>query len=394
MPSVRDARARALPDAMRALLTSGRVSPDAHSFYAADLCEVARRLREFRALLPRVAPFYAVKCNPDACVVRTLAHLGAGFDVASSDELRLVADVLSPAQLRSRVVYANPVKAERDMRYASASGVALMTFDSADELRKVRRAAPDARLLIRIAVGDALSRVPLATKFGAQMGEVRALLDEAQRLGLAVVGVAFHVGSGCLSARPYVEALQRARAVFDEAEALGMPPLSVLDIGGGFPGFDGEAPVTFKEIAEAVRPRIDALFDDDVDVIAEPGRYCVASAYTLATKIMSARRRGGVFDYYIGEGVYGSFKDALLLDLRFEVKPLFGSATGVVSCNLYGPTQDPHDVVLRDVQLPQFRVGDWLYFPNMGAYTISLATNLAGLTRPLVHYLDECGAAR
>eukprot|EP00171_Calliarthron_tuberculosum_P010504 IDg10504t1 len=333
MPSVRAAGARAVPDAMRALLGTGQVDADAHAFYVANLSEVARRLREFRTALPRVAPFYAVKLS----------------------ELRLVADALLNAQLRARVVYANPVKAERELRLVAARGVTLMTFDSADELRKVRAAAPHARLLLRVAVGDSLSRVPLATKFGAHTSEVRALLTGAHRLGLTVVGVAFHVGSGCLSARPYVDALQHARAVFDEAAALGMPPLSVLDIGGGFPGFDGEVPITFTEIAAVVRPRIDALFGPEVNVIAEPGRYFVASAYSLATKITSMRRRGPVFDYYIGEGVYGSFKDALLLNLRFEAKPLFASADASSAgethapSNLYGPTQDPHDVVLRNV---------------------------------------------
>lgn len=392
MPSVRERHGSDAACRMRELIRSGVVKSDVQSFYVADLRVVARRYRTFRAYLPRIRVFYAVKCNADPAVLDLLASLGAGFDVASGRELRLVEDALPASVMDSRVIFANPVKNVLDLRNAVQCGVSLMTFDSAEELRKIAQHAPHAQLLLRIAVDDTKSRVPLASKFGALACETRPLLIEAKELGACVVGVAFHVGSGCTSVDAYVNALAQARRVFDEAEALGLAHMSVLDIGGGFPGVDGEVDLSFVQIATTLRSHIDSLFQSDVEVIAEPGRYIVCAAFALATKVCGARQRGAVFDYFIADGVYGSFKDAVLLDFRFRVEPLLLSGDSAerrchAVSNVYGPTHDAHDVVLRNAQLPRFRMGDWLFFPNMGAYTVSLATELALMPRPTVHYL-------
>lgn len=392
MPSVLQRPHRAVGDFMRDIIRSEELG-DATAFYVSDLAVVASRFREFSCALPRVTPYYAVKCNPDPIVVRTLAQLGAGFDCASREEIRIVASAIPPEQLGKRVVYANPCKAADHLRYAVLRGVHMMTFDSADELRKVSKIAPNARLLLRLAVEDSQSLLPLSSKFGARDNEVPDLLRDAVKMRLNVVGVAFHVGSGCTSANSYVAALKQARNVFDLAQTIGLPPFTVLDVGGGFPGRDGEAPITFSQIAATMRPCLDQLFHSGVEVIAEPGRYFVSAAYSLAAQILSCRSRAPYVDYYISDGVYGSFKDVLLCDVFYAARPLLVSNSSQErdrACrgNVYGPTQDPFDVVLRDVVLPKLSIGDWIFFPNMGAYTSSLATNLAGVPRPPVHYCN------
>lgn len=365
---------------------------DTSAFFVADLSVVASRLAEFRSALPRVTPFYAVKCNPDLTVMRTLSKLGCGFDCASQSEMELARDCIPDAELGDRVVFANPQKMEEHLAYASQHGVRLMTFDSVDELHKIHRLCPAARTLLRIAVEDSKSLVPLSTKFGALHAEVPSLLGAASLLGISVVGLAFHVGSGCPSLTPFMDALELARRVFDDAASMGLQPMSVLDIGGGFPGHDVEMPVTFAQVAAAIGPAIDSLFDSSVDIIAEPGRFFVTSAYSLATQILSVRRRGPEVDYYISDGVYGSFKDACILKIDYSVLPLIQSVDAVdkdpITCNIFGPTQHPFDIVLRHAKLPRLSVGDWIFFPNMGAYTISLSTSLAGLPRPPIHYYN------
>ena len=204
-----------------------------------------------------------------------------------------------------------------------------------------------------------------------------------------MAGVAFHVGSGALCQKPYMAALLEARKIFDIAEALGLPPMTVLDIGGGFAGYDGEAPVTFAEVAAAVAPAIDSLFQPEIDVIAEPGRFVATGAFSFAARVVGVReRKGCVRDYYIGDGVYGAFKDAVLLNVQFECRLLFGDdRTGTkVTCNMRGPSNDPYDVVLRDAALPRMEVGDWVFFPNMGAYTHALSTAFGAIERPPIFY--------
>jgi len=420
------------------------------AFYGVDLGAVASRLWEFHAALPRVRPYFAVKCNPDPVVVKLLAALGASFDCASKPEIKMVAAALGgdADDVRRRVVYANPCKAASHLAFARSVGVSLTTFDNADELHKMAAVAPDAQLLLRIATEDAHALCPLSSKFGAAAADVPGLLRLGARLGLAIVGVAFHVGSGCTSLASYSTALDASREVFDLAVRLGLPPLRVVDIGGGFPGFDGDSSITFDDIVGVVRPQIDELFDASVDVIAEPGRYLVTSAYSLATQVLSRRfaRGSGAADgggapplggdaaaqradatvrYHLGDGVYGSFKDAVILGVSFPPRLLtaatdrLGGGCGspdvgssprqggllqggaaaaggggggrgrVLPSTLCGPTNDALDVIMRGVPLPLLSVGEWLYFDNMGAYTTSLCTGFDDTEKPPMYYYSS-----
>jgi ornithine decarboxylase len=377
---------------MRDVIPIAEYDGDA-AVYVADLGTVMRRYVEFLDALPRVTPHYAVKCNPDPAVVHLLALLGASFDCASSDEISLVASTGIP-DLDTRIIYANPCKQPSQLKHAAEMGVTLMTFDSDDELLKIRDLHPNARLMLRIAVEDSHALCPLSSKYGANMDDVADLLRTAMFLGLNVVGVAFHVGSGCTDVASYTAALIRARKVFNEAESLGMSPLSILDVGGGFPGHDGEAPITFREIATTLCRDLDEMFDDSIRVIAEPGRYFVSAAFSLATQILSCLKSPvGTSSVVIGDGVYGSFKDAVLLNISFEPQGSIMTSDerlidpGVLTpTTLYGPTCDAMDVVARNVVLGSVVTGDWFYFLNMGAYTRSLATRFNGFTRPRVHY--------
>ena len=367
-----------------------KLTEDESAFYIADMRTVTQRLVEFSRFLPRVRMYYAVKCNPDMNVLRTVAKFGAGFDVASATEMNKVSKIIPRNELAARTIFANPVKQSRHMCLANRLGIDLFTFDNDFELIKIHRHSPNARLLLRIAVDDSTSRIPLASKFGASTPQVGDLFNTALRLNLNVVGVAFHVGSGAKCAKPYLSALQLARSVFNMAVEMGMKPLSILDIGGGFPAFDGEVDVTFEQIAKVIRPKIDLWFDEHVQVVAEPGRFVVGAAFSLVTKIMSRRMRGDVVDYFIADGVYGSFKDAVLLRMKYEIRLLDESnAEQTKTCNVYGATGEMNDVIVRDVKhLPLCNVGDWIVFHNMGAYTIAFASHFGNLPCPTIHYLN------
>jgi ornithine decarboxylase len=111
--------------------------------YLYDLGNTVRLYRSWAAALPRVTPFYAVKCNPDPGMLRLLAALGAGFDCASRAELEAVLALGVP---RDRIIFAHPCKRPGDLRYAAAAGVGLTTFDTEGELSKVRRAEAEAQV--------------------------------------------------------------------------------------------------------------------------------------------------------------------------------------------------------------------------------------------------------
>jgi ornithine decarboxylase len=175
-----------------------------------------------------------------------------------------------------RIIYANPTKQVSHLRYAESVGVTRCTFDNTDELLKISKVFPDAELVLRILVDDSYSICKLGTKYGAHPSETRGLFDFAKELGLNVIGVSFHVGSGCQSACAFSDAVQVAKVVFDEGNDSGFN-LTLLDVGGGFPGTDhaAQAPVQFAEIASVLSAALDHHFpaESGVRIIAEPGRF-------------------------------------------------------------------------------------------------------------------------
>jgi len=360
------------------------------AFYIVNLSTVVKKYNEWNTLLPRVKPFYAIKCNPSPAVIRTLAHLGANFDCASKAEIQ---QVMGSGVSASRIIYANPTKMKAHIEYAKSSGVEMMTFDNSHELTKLAELYPTARLLLRIITDDSNSVCRFSTKFGAPMDQCPALLRQAKELGLNVVGISFHVGSGCMSSQSFVAAIQSAHSVFKQAEEIGYQ-FSMLDLGGGWPGVN-DGRVNFANIANLIRPVIDELFPADIEVIAEPGRYFVAESHSLAVNVFAKRsivEKDGEkrFLYYVNDGVYQSF-NCILFD-HYEPKPFVlvpGEKTETYKCTIFGPTCDSMDCISKDIELPELEVGEWLYFNNMGAYSVAAASPFNGFkSHPTTFYIQ------
>ncbi|XP_062199622.1 ornithine decarboxylase 1B, chloroplastic-like [Phragmites australis] len=363
----------AVTSLIRSIVTS---SPDQRSaFYVFDLAKVVDLFRTWRRALPDVRPCYAVKCNPDPALLGALVALGAGFDCASRAEIEAV---LALGVQPRDIVYANPCKAEAHIEYASEVGVNLTTYDSEEEVAKVKRCHPKCELLLRLKGPEGGEvRVDLGTKYGALPEEVAPLLRAAQREGINVAGVSFHVGSGACRLDVYREAIEAARAAFDAAAALGMPPMRVLDIGGGF-----VAGATFDEAATVINGALAEHFGDlpCVEVIGEPGRYFAESAFTLAARVIGKRTRGEVREYWIDDGLYGSLNCIMMDHYVPHPRPLASPRPGekTYTSTVFGPTCDSLDVVVTGYHLPEMSVGDWLVFDDMGAYTTGAGSNFNG----------------
>nr|CAD7587401.1 unnamed protein product [Timema genevievae] len=315
-------------------ITESGVQEDA--FYVFDVGDIVRKYEIFTTKLPRVKPFYesilikpifysitvfalyvflAVKCNDNAIVLEVLATLGANFDCASKGEINKVLDL---GINQSRILFANPAKPASHIRHAATVGVDLMTFDNESELHKVKSLYPNARLVIRVRCDADVAQCPLGLKFGCDiLTEAPRLIRVARFLGLEVVGISFHVGSGCDDPPVFRRGIAAARKLFDYATTLGYN-FDLLDLGGGYPGNTG---TSIDKIADVINLALEEFFPDpSVKVIAEPGRFFVASAFALATNIHSKRevrnndeKDGSITHvmYYINDGVYGAFNCCL-----------------------------------------------------------------------------------
>ncbi|KAH6987919.1 pyridoxal-dependent decarboxylase [Ilyonectria sp. MPI-CAGE-AT-0026] len=377
------------------------------TFFVADLGEVYRQHIRWKKNLPRVRPFYAVKCNPDPQVIKLLAELGTGFDCASKTEIEQVLGMgLSP----DRIIYAQPCKTNSYVRFVKSAGVKQMTFDNADELYKIAKLFPGAELFLRIMTDDSESLCRFSMKFGAAMDTTESLLALAKQLGLNVVGVSFHVGSGASDPLAYYKAVRDAHLVFQRAHEYGFN-LRTLDVGGGFSGD------CFEAMAGVLSGALDEFFPphSNIEIIAEPGRYYVATAFTIACNIIARRTvedptlDGKGYMVYVNDGVYGNFSN-IMFDhqnpiakiLRAGGKTLYDTSAANPTpvgegfeYSVWGPTCDGIDRITESTRFdPILDVGDWLYFEEMGAYTKCSATQFNGFSNAhdVIYVCSEPGA--
>ncbi|KAE8390320.1 pyridoxal-dependent decarboxylase [Aspergillus alliaceus] len=363
-------------------------------FLVADTSRIFEQHQRWLRCLPNVTPFYAVKCNSDVRLLRYLARLGVGFDCASWGEMKLVLDLgVDP----SRVIFAHPCKAVSALQMAARRGVPRTTFDNVDELEKIKANAPSLRLLLRIYADDDTALVSLGNKFGAPLDTTKALLLRARDLGLTVEGVSFHIGSGASNSEAFVTAVENAKRVFQQGKQLGFK-MRLLDIGGGFQDSN------FEAMAATLQRVIDKEFPKSTQLMAEPGRYYARSFYTMACKATSRRKQIGqdrstkADMLYLNDGIYGCFMNAIMENevytptlIRQGMEHDSEREVGAHRYSVWGPTCDGFDCIAKEAMMAcEVKVGDWLKFDNMGAYTVATSTQFNGFSNHYdVIYVDD-----
>lgn len=328
-----------------------------------------KQLRTFHKALPEVTPYYAIKANPYPGIIKKFIELGAGFDVASANEMNTVLELGAQAD---KIIFANTIKSNEDIRSAFKKKVKLMTFDNEPELYKIAKYCPSARVIIRIKVANVGSIVELSLKFGADPEQSISLLKKARSLGLKPMGVSFHVGSQCTNAENYLQALDVSSAIFNEAKQSGIF-LNILDIGGGFPirHFEHDNHTTFECMASQIRKKLQRLFDKNVKFIAEPGRFLVGPAGILITQVIGRAFRNNKNYYYLNDGLYGDFSGIVFDHCKYEFKTLKRGQRFLST--LAGPTCDSFDTISLSEDLPELDVGNVVYVKNIGAYSCASA---------------------
>ena len=342
---------------------------------------IRNNLERFRKNLPRVRPFYAIKANPEPQIVKTLYHMDIGFDVASWEEFMIVHDVIQGNKnakrrfMNDNVIYANPVKRIDSLKNLNEY-LLRMTFDNFIEIEKIAKYCRNSRLILRIDVPNIGSVVELSTKFGAPHETCIDLIKYANKWGLKVEGLSFHVGSQCSNFNNYIEAFKIAHELFEQSERIGNK-LSILDIGGGFPvPYDDTVP-SFDELAKIINSCIDQYFDDpEIKIIAEPGRFLAATSATAVVEINGKASRNNQTYYYVNDGIYNTFSGVLFDHIQYHFKAF--KEGELKKSAVVGPTCDALDKISLDEMLPELEIEDFLYSENTGAYTNASATHFNG----------------
>lgn len=335
-----------------------------------------RNYETMRSELPGVEFFYAAKANPESIILKTLCEQGASVDVCSYREMQAA---LRAGFTPDMMIHTHPCKTAANLADCYAEGLRWFTFDNTSEIPKFASYAADVKLLLRLAASSTSSLINLSAKFGAAPEMAVDLIREAQRAGLKVRGLSFHVGSQCLCPDDFHKALILARRVWDEATAMGCE-LEVLDVGGGFPAPYRDEVMSLENYCRGLSDGLAATFGDlPIRIIAEPGRGLCAESSTLITSVLGKSVRHGLPWYIIDDGVYGAFSGKVYDHADF---PLLAEDADIRSnspCVVAGPTCDSSDVVSTDQALPDLEIGELLLVPTMGAYSSASASGFNGL---------------
>ena len=356
--------------------------------------EVLRRnYATFKRYLPRVQAYYAVKANPDPAIVKTLFEAGGSFDVASMPEFMIVYEFIKdmPAKQRQdwiwdKIIYANPIKANDTLRELDQYR-ALVTYDNEEEIKKIKKHAPHTGLALRLKVPNTGAMVELSSKCGAAPGEAVDLILAAHQAGLVVEGLSFHVGSQTTNFDNFVQAINLAASVFEEAKARGYTKMNLLDIGGGFPAPYDASVKPFSELARKINAELDRLFPKEIEILAEPGRFMVATAATAIAKIIGKAVRDGKLCYYVDDGVYNTFSGIIFDHCHYHMESFKKGPRQI--CTVFGPTCDALDVISMSEELPaDLERGDLLFSRNIGAYSVASATHFNGFPPAKVVHIN------
>ncbi len=349
-----------------------------------DCDTVRHQYRALKNALPNVQLHFALKPFPHPSVVDTLLAEGACFDLATSGEVDLVA---SRGVSAERTIHTHPIKRDQDIRDALTYGCNVFVIDNMNELEKFVAYKDQVELLVRLSFRNSESFADLSKKFGCSSEIAIELIERARNLGIHIKGLSFHVGSQTTNPHKYVEAIDACRLVMEQVIESGLPALSTLDIGGGFPVTYNDYVMPIDQFCMPINEALNRL-PETVQILAEPGRFIVAEAVTSVASVMGQAEREGETWYYLDDGIYGTFSGILFDHGDYPIVALKESVETFPSV-LAGPTCDSIDVIAEHIMLPKLNNGDLIVGRMMGAYTSATATDFNFFKRAQMVVLNE-----
>lgn len=349
-----------------------------------DCDSVRQQYWALKNALPNVTLHFALKPLPHPSVVRTLRDEGASFDLATTGEVELVAGEGVPAE---RTIHTHPIKRDADIRAALEYGCKVFVVDNLNELEKFVPYREQVEILVRLSFRNTAAFADLSKKFGCRADQAIEIIGTAKQLGIHIKGLSFHVGSQTTDPTKYVDAILACKAVMEQVVDLGLPALSTLDIGGGFPVRYNQDVLPIDQFCAPINEAL-ATLPDTVQVLAEPGRFIVAAAMTSVSSVMGQAEREGEMWYYLDDGVYGTYSGIIFDHGDYPIQSLKQEGPLYASV-LAGPTCDSIDVVAEKIMLPKLNNGDLIVSKMMGAYSSATATDFNFFKRAETIVLNE-----
>ncbi len=326
---------------------------------------------------------YAVKANSNLSVLRSIAELGASFDIVSGGELQRV--VSSGADPRS-VVFSGVGKTTEEIDFALKLEVGCFNVESASELTRLgARAALFARVApVAIRVNpdvDADTHPYISTglkenKFGVPSAEALKLYMTAQaHPNLNISGVACHIGSQIMSIEPFRDALGGLLRLVDELDARGIA-VAHIDIGGGLGvAYQDEIALDTAAYGAMLRSK---MAGRSQTIVIEPGRYLVANAGLLLTRVeyLKPALAEGCKSFAVVDAAMNDLLRPSLYQAWHAVERVIEASLDAVACvwDIVGPVCESGDFIAHERTL-SLAEGDLLAIRSAGAYGMVQSSN-------------------
>jgi len=343
----------------------------------------------FRRALPNSDIFYAVKANPAPQILELLAGLGSNFDCASVAEIEMA---LEAGATPDRISFGNTIKKERDIARAYALGVNLFAVDCHEEVEKISRAAPGARVFCRVLTDGEGAEWPLSRKFGCVPAMAVDVLVYAHQLGLTSYGVSFHVGSQMTKVEAWDAALSDAKRVFAQLAKQGIY-LQMVNMGGGFPTKYLRDVPTAEAYGQAIFAALSRHFGNQLPrTIIEPGRGMVGNAGVIKSEVVLISKKSDDDKHrwvFLDIGKFGGLAETMDEAIRYPIRTE-RDGDEMEPCVLAGPTCDSADVMYEKNMYPlpiSLTIGDEVLIEGTGAYTTTYASVAFNGFEPLKSYV-------
>ncbi|PNY80042.1 diaminopimelate decarboxylase [Deinococcus koreensis] len=333
--------------------------------YVYDAAELDAALARVRSAFGGARVYYAMKANPNLAILRRLHAAGVGFECVSPGEIARAEHVGATGE---RLLVNGPAKSEAEYAAGGRLG-ATFIVDRAEEVALLpahSRALVRVNPALQVSTHDHLATGAAGSKFGVTLEQAPAVLDALRAAGHEALGLHVHIGSAIRDAGDFTAAFGRLgdlRARTGE--------LRVLDVGGGW-GLGADLHGIARE-AQATAAAFGA------ELWVEPGRYLVAQAGTLLTRIVGTKRTGRAFAL-VDAGMTELLRP-MLYGAAHPVTPLWpGEASGL--WDIAGPACESGDLLARDVPLPTPGRGDLIAIGEAGAYGAAMSSAYLTRSRP------------
>ncbi|HVZ06831.1 type III PLP-dependent enzyme [Rhodopila sp.] len=355
-----------------------------------DVDRVEANFHALRRSLPLARIYYAVKANPAPQVLERLVGLSSFFDAASMEEIELCLAAGAPPE---SISFGNTIKKVSAIRQAHAAGVPMFAFDSREELEKLARHAPGARVYCRILVENDGADWPLSRKFGTTIDNARDLMLAAAGMGLDPYGLSFHVGSQQTTTKAYEVAIAKVAMLFTDLTEAGVN-LRMMNLGGGFPTRYRDDVPEIDRFSDAIMRTMTAHFGNALpEMVVEPGRFIVADAGLVCAEVVLVSQRNPhdpVRWVYLDIGRFGGLAETEGEAIKYRIATSHdGGAMGPVA--IAGPTCDGADILYEksNYRLPlALTSGDRVELLSTGAYVTTYASTRFNGFAPLAeHYI-------